>query len=99
MMDQEINVVASLKAKEGREQELKELLLTLIEPSRSDEGCIRYDLHQSIKDPALFVFYEAWQSKDHLKKHSATSHVQSYRAKAKDLLAEPGEITLLAKIS
>jgi quinol monooxygenase YgiN len=99
VMDHSIAVVARFKAMEGMDRKLKQLLLTLIEPSRSDEGCISYDLHQAINDPALFIFYEIWQSKEYLEKHSATSHVQHFRSKAKDLLAEPPELTLLAKIS
>ena len=98
-MDHKVTVVARFKAVEGMDQKLKELLLTLIEPSRSDEGCIKYELHQAINDPALFIFYEIWQSKEHLDKHSATSHVQHFRSKAKDLFAEPPQLTLLTKIS
>ena len=97
-MDHKIAVVARFKAMEGMDQKLKELLLPLIEPSRSDDGCIKYELHQAINDPALFIFYEMWQSKEHLDNHSATSHVQHFRVKAKDLIAER-ELTLLTKIS
>jgi quinol monooxygenase YgiN len=98
-MDHKVTVVARFKAVEGMDQKLKELLLTLIEPSRSDDGCIKYELNQSINDPAIFIFYEIWQSKEHLEKHSTTSDVRHFRSKAKDLLAEPPELTLLAKIS
>jgi quinol monooxygenase YgiN len=98
-MDQRIAVVARFKAIKGMDQKLKELLLTLIEPSRSDEGCISYELHQAINDPAVFIFYEIWQSKEYLDKHSATSHVQHFRSQAKDLFAEPPQLTLLTKIS
>jgi len=98
-MDRRIEVVARFKAMEGSELKLKELLLGLVEPSRADEGCISYELHQAINDSALFIFYEIWQSKELLDKHSATPHVQGFRAKAKDLLAVPPEVTLLSKIS
>ena len=99
VMDNRIAVVARFKAMEGMDLKLKELLLTLIEPSRSDEGCISYDLHQAINDPTLFIFYETWQSKEYLDKHSATSHVQHFRSKAKELFAEPPQVSLLVKIS
>jgi len=98
-MNQRITVVASFKAMEGADRKLKELLLTLIEPSRSDEGCIEYELHQAINDRSRFIFYEIWESRELLDKHSAASHVQNARSKAKDLIAEPVEVTLLAKIS
>ncbi|MEM5789887.1 MAG: putative quinol monooxygenase [Syntrophobacteraceae bacterium] len=96
---QKISVVAKFRAKAGMEVDLKNLLMTLIEPSRSDEGCINYDLHQGTGDPAVFVFYENWQSREHLDRHSATSHVQNFRLKAKDLLAEPPELILMNMIS
>lgn len=98
-MGEKVTVIARFKAKEGSDRELKELLLSLIEPSRSDEGCINYDLHQAFDDPALFVFHETWESKELLSKHSATAHIQQYRAKAKPLLAEPPEVILLTRIS
>jgi quinol monooxygenase YgiN len=98
-MPGKISVVARFKAKDGMEKRLKELLLTLIEPSRSDDGCINYDLHQSIGDPTIFIFYENWLSKEHLDRHSATPHVQAFRSKATDLLADPPELILLEMIS
>jgi quinol monooxygenase YgiN len=98
-MPAEITVVARFRARGGMEKELRELLLSLIEPSRSDEGCIDYDLHQSIEEPTIFVFYENWSSREHLNRHSATPHVQAFRSKATDLLAEPPQLTLLEMIS
>jgi len=98
-MDNRIAVVARIKAKEGMEATLKEILLSVIGPGRADEGCIKYELHQAIKDPSLFVFYEIWQSKEHLQKHGATSHMQQFRDKVKDLVKEPPELTLLTILS
>ncbi len=96
---QKITVVARFRAKAGMEEDLKKLLLALIEPSRFDEGCINYDLHQAIDDPTLFIFYENWQSKQQLDDHSTTSHIRHFREKAADLLAQAPELTLLNKIS
>ena len=98
-MDSRIAVVARLKVKEGMEAAAKEVLLSVIGPGRSDEGCIKYDLHQAIKDPSLFVFYEIWQSKEHLQKHGATPQMLQFRDKMKDLLKEPPELTLLTILS
>jgi quinol monooxygenase YgiN len=98
-MTEKITVVARFKAKDGMEKKLRELLLTLINPSRSDDGCINYDLHQSIEDPAIFIFYENWSSREHLDKHGSTAHIRAFRSKATDLLAEPPELTLLEMIS
>ena len=97
-MEDRVAVIARFKAKQGKDLELKELLLTIIEPSRADEGCISYDLHQAIDDPAVFMFYEIWRNKDLLGRHSTGPHLQAFRSKAKDLLAEPPEVIQLKKI-
>jgi quinol monooxygenase YgiN len=90
-MDQRITVFTRYKAMKGSDHKLKELLLTLIEPSRSEEGSIKCELHQAINDPTIFIFYEIWESKEYFDKHSATSNAKDFRSKAKDLLAEPPE--------
>jgi quinol monooxygenase YgiN len=99
MAKKKITVIAHFKAKQGMEERLQSELLALVKPSRSDEGCINYDLHRAIDDPALFIFYENWQSKEHLDRHSVTSHVQAFRSKAEELLAQPAELITLEMIS
>ena len=97
-MDKTIIVIARFKAAQGAETKLKEQLMALLEPSRSDEGCIEYELCQVVDDPARFLFHEIWESKELLEKHLATPHLQLARSKYESLLAEPVEITLLTKI-
>lgn len=99
MKSGQITVVARFRAQAGMEELLRKELLALIEPSRADDGCINYDLHQGVGDPALFVFHENWQSKEHLDRHSATAHVQAFRSKAPKLLDGTPELILLEMIS
>lgn len=98
MAKQPLTVVARLRAKPGKEQALKDALLTLIIPSHADAGCINYDLHQCPDDPACFMFHENWQSKQHLDAHLQQPHVQSVLAQAGPWLAEHPEISLWEKI-
>jgi len=77
---------------------MREELLSLVEPSLKDPGCLNYDLHQSVDNPALFLFHENWMSKQHLDKHLQTPHVQALLLKLAQLLAEPAEITLWEKL-
>ncbi len=94
-----ITVVARFTAKRGKESELKAQLLQLVKPSRADEGCIGYDLHQAVENPGVFLFYENWESRELLDRHAASPHVQAFRAGSKPLLAAPPELTLFEKIS
>jgi quinol monooxygenase YgiN len=64
-----IAVIASTRARAGHERELEELLRSLIETTRQEEGCIQYDLHVGATDPAAFAFYERWSSQAALDAH------------------------------
>jgi quinol monooxygenase YgiN len=46
-----LTVVARINAKPGEEQELREALEGLIEPTVQEKGCVNYDLHQGVEDP------------------------------------------------
>ena len=90
--------MARIKASPGKENEVRDQLLSLIGPSRQDKGCLNYDLHQAAEDPALFLFHENWISKGHLDAHLQTPHVKAALAKIGDLLAEPPQITRWERI-
>lgn len=94
-----ITLVALVKAKEGMEETVKQELLSLVKPTRSEPGCISYDVHQATDDKSLFVFYENWKSMEDLKKHRGMPHLKAFRQKADNLLAKPIEVILLEKIS
>lgn len=98
MSDKPVTVIARMKAKPGKEQQLKAELLKLIAPSRKDPGCINYDLHIGAADPAEFVFYENWTSKALLDAHLATPHLKVFLSIEDTLVAE-SSLTLWEKIA
>jgi quinol monooxygenase YgiN len=91
-MAQLLTVVAEIKAQAGKEEDLRNALLALIEPTRKEEGFVQYDLHVNTSDPGRFVFYENWVSREHLDRHLASPHLQSFVAAAGSLLGEPPRI-------
>jgi quinol monooxygenase YgiN len=94
MDKKKVTVHAKIKAKPGLEEKVKGELMALVGPTRSEAGCINYDLHQSLSDKTLFMFYENWTSKEDLDKHLKTPHLEAFLAKADGLLAEPIDISL-----
>ena len=98
MAGRKVTVFALVKAKPGMEETAKQELLALVEPTRSEEGCINYDLHQSLDHAGHFRFYENWTSKELLDRHLQSAHVKQFIAKMDRLLAEPPEITLWEKL-
>ncbi|MDX2151925.1 MAG: putative quinol monooxygenase [Bryobacteraceae bacterium] len=94
-----LTVVAELVAKQGREAELRAELLGLVEPTRKEEGCLQYDLHEHASEPGRFVFYENWTSDEALDRHLATPHLQALGKRAPELLAEPPRIVKYRRIA
>lgn len=94
-----LRVVAHLTAKPDKIEETREALTGLIEPTRAEDGCIRYELLQNNTDPTDFTFIEEWSGDDALDLHLQTEHIKLVVSKADDLLAAPPDIrryTLLA---
>ena len=58
-----MTVVVRIKAKPGMVPLVKQELLDLLAPTRDEDGCINYDMHQAVADDSLFLFHENWTSK------------------------------------
>lgn len=64
---------------------MREETLKLVEPTRSEEDCLNYDLHQGIDDPSLLFFYENWRSQQDLDEHLEQPYIAEYIEKLGDL--------------
>jgi quinol monooxygenase YgiN len=73
-----VTVVAKVVAKRECLETVKAELIKLIAPTRKEEGCIEYTLHQDSQDPAVFIFYENWSSEASLAGHMQSKHFISY---------------------
>ena len=75
-----LTIVAHITAKPDRIELVKAELEKLIDITRSEEGCLQYDLHQDDENPAHFMFYESWESRDLWQAHMNNQHLQDYKA-------------------
>lgn len=73
-----LTIVANIHATAGQEQLIADELSKLVEPTRLETGCIQYDLHRNNDDPAHFMFYETWESRDLWQAHKHTAHIAAY---------------------
>ncbi|WP_341357928.1 putative quinol monooxygenase [Rossellomorea sp. y25] len=92
-----ITITAILTAKPGREEQLYQELIQVITPSRREDGCIEYSLHQSLANNATFVFYETWESEEALASHIESEHYNRYRQNTVTLV-EKREVYRLQKV-
>lgn len=75
-----LTIVAHINAKPERIELVKSELHNLIEATRAEEGCIDYDLHQDNENPAHFMFYENWESRELWLAHMENQHIADYKA-------------------
>jgi quinol monooxygenase YgiN len=87
-----ICVIATAKAREGSEAELKRALLDLAVETHKEAGCIQYDIHVGAEDASLVAVYERWQDAESLAAHFEAAHTKSFFAVAPGLVAAPPSI-------
>ena len=78
-------VVAHVRAKPGKEQELRALTLPLVAKVRAEPNNLLYFLQEDRESPGHFVFYEIFASKADFDAHNATAHVQAWFARLPEL--------------
>ena len=57
--------------------------------TRQEKGNVRYDVLQSDEDPACFVIYEAYRSKEDFLFHRDTPHSFSWKEKIESWMSRP----------
>lgn len=67
--------------------------------SRAEEGCLEYHMLRDAEDPALFIFFEVWQSAEHLEAHSAQPHMRRFHEQRMDYLTRDFEIRPIEMLS
>ncbi len=92
-MDQaSIRVVARVAARPGKVETLRNLLATLIEPTRGEPGCLSYELLQNPAEETDFTFVERWADQAAIDRHMQSAHVRWVLAKISELIATPPDI-------
>jgi len=77
---EQIVVLALLRAKAGKAEELGARLSALLTTSRLEEGTLLYDLHRSLEDPDLWMVYEIYRSKEDFEMHLQSAPLRAFAA-------------------
>ena len=83
-----LTIVANIKAHEDKIELVKAELLKLVDITRAEEGCINYDLHQDNENPAHFMFFENWETRELWQTHMGNQHLQDYMAATEGAVVE-----------
>ena len=97
-----IFVFASFYPKNKKDNEVKEIIISMIKPTRSENGNEIYNLYEekNVNDKKIsFHLFEVYKDSSALEFHKNTLHYKNYRAKIIDLLEKPIEVKVLNSIS
>jgi quinol monooxygenase YgiN len=91
-----LHVIAVIKAKPGKRQEILSHMLANVPTVRAEDGCIEYVPAIDVDYPGIpnsfgpdtFLVIEKWSGPDALKAHAAAPHMTQYAAKTADLIEE-----------
>ena len=83
-----LTIVANIKANPDQIALVKAELEKLVTITRAEDGCINYDLHQDNDNPAHFMFYENWESRELWQTHMNAPHLAAYMAATDGAVAE-----------
>lgn len=72
-----LTIVAKLTAIAGQEEFIAKQLSSLVVPTRAEKGCLQYDLHQSNDNPAVFLFFELWETRELWQDHMNSAHIKA----------------------
>jgi quinol monooxygenase YgiN len=89
-----IRVVARIVALPNQVEEVKSVLMGIIEPTRKEKGCVVYELLQNQEDPTDFTFVEEWESQELLDTHLAAAHIAEASSQLKGLVATAPDIRI-----
>ena len=78
-------VVAQVRAKAGKEDELRAITLPLVKQVRAEPHNLLYFLHEDRQAPGHFIFYEIFATQADFEAHNATPHVQAWFARLPEL--------------
>jgi quinol monooxygenase YgiN len=81
-MEQAMVVLAvTWMAKNGREVDVAAMFSKLTEASRSEPGCVMFQVHRHKTEPRRFFIYEQYKDDAALEAHRATPHFLQYARK------------------
>lgn len=89
-----IIVTAKITAKPGERNNIIPKAKDLIKSTRSESGCISYNLYTSTENENELIIIEQWKNQDILDSHMQTEHFKAFGAAVEDILARELDINI-----
>jgi len=94
-----LNIVARIKASPGEADALEKEMMVLVDDTRKEAGCIRYDLFRDTQEPDIFVFVEEWETRALWEDHMAGEAIRSFNARIGEGRIAEGQVMQLGQVA
>lgn len=98
-MEKAYVVIATAEAKSEKVSLVKQLFINVINPSQNERTCLEYRLHQDLNNPAKFILYERWTSKEAHQNQFQKPYILEFIKNMDGLLATPPVMICAEEIS
>ena len=69
-----ITIVAKHFIKDDKIAEFLDMAKGLVDTTKQEDGCMKYDLYQDVKNPKVISIIEEWGNSTALDRHSSSEH-------------------------
>ncbi|KPF72527.1 hypothetical protein IP69_01040 [Bosea sp. AAP35] len=66
-----------------------------IEATRREQGCLAYEIHESLTQPGRFVSYESWETRADIDRHMGSDHMRAFLEAVRACAAAPPVIEVV----
>lgn len=97
-MESKTKVIVTLEVKQGKKQDLLNILTPLSEQAKKREGVNSIDLYSSIQNPNELLIDHLWSSKEIFDKYFNSQEATKARETINSLLVKPLEVKIYTEI-
>ena len=85
----ELYVFAQFLSKSGCEREVERALVSVLEASRKESGCVSIHIFGAVRDDRLFYVHSIWQDEAAFTRHAALPHTVAFINEVSALVDHP----------
>ena len=87
-----IRKLITIKPLKEKEKKLLKLLIYMVENSKAEQGCLKYELYED--SDGCYVLFEEWEDKECFEAHKQSEHFEVFAEKSPDLVKSKESRTL-----
>ena len=84
-----IHFIVRFEPRPGKDQEFRDELLRVANPTRAEPGCIAINIFESLRAPFTFAIHSEWVDEAAFELHAQLPHTVRFVDAARKLLSHP----------